>query len=874
VSAPPLRSVALAALGLALAAAGAAAQTVTIQRPGPGAREVAAGQRVALEADLAGGASGPVRWSSSLEGDLGRGRRLRTRRLRPGVHVIAAAAGGLTDRVVLHVDGWGAGDPYRRLLAVLPRSVAARAAGPPDLQDPDAWRWSLKQLPHYLLGDPIALPPTQGDMVEANPTAVHAALGHGGLTAGVSAEGTLSLLRWPGPASLDHVDLQATDYAEPRLGTRPDQGVFCGLRWTDAAGASGTTWLRDAPWQVRAEYAARDADTVVTTFTHAGLGLEVVQTDVVDPDVDVLARRVEVRPLAGSRVVRVRVLAFANLAPCTRQVPFLPYADTILDALNGFATLYDPADDAVLAARPETPAPAEARAVAAAGLQGGPAAARAAAEALARDLDARLGPGVVLALGGDARSDAVQVGVAGAADPSPARADDPWLDAADGDLAGRGWAFGRGAAALARDLDVSAGPRAWTLFLAAGPTADGPDGARTALADARRRGFAAIRRASEARWRVWLARGTLPNAPPGRGVDVLRRGLIATRTATDAASGAIVASVAGQLPYAFDWPRDGAFIDHMLDLAGYPDMVERHKDFTARVQRQGGLFSGTYAMNYAADGTPGGPWLLEIDNAGTACWSFYDHATFIADPADRRAYLRRVMPAIARTADFFVRWRDPFSGLPLPANEDDTPVLSQGLQGSSSGVMALAGAVAAGRAIGHDPAAVARWERRRRELVAAIERRWGEPDRIGPLQPAATSGGRLQSADVRGMAWVLWPADMLANDPVRERGHAAALLAEEADFLALTPGVHGYDAEPLIRVAIARRGDPVGLAPVRRGMRILLEDVPTPGTDHYAEAYRLERTPAGGVRFTNLNDAPHVWEHTLVYLLARELYGP
>src|SRR4029453_16743256 len=71
--------------------------------------------------------------------------------------------------------------------------------------------------------------------------------------------------------------------------------------------------------------------------------------------------------------------------------------------------------------------------------------------------------------------------------------------------------------------------------------------------------------------------------------DVLtfaRRSLIVMRQATDNASGAIVASVNAQPPYGADWPRDRAFINYALDIAGYAENVSRHNRFYARVQRK------------------------------------------------------------------------------------------------------------------------------------------------------------------------------------------------------------------------------------------------------------------------------------------------
>jgi len=82
----------------------------------------------------------------------------------------------------------------------------------------------------------------------------------------------------------------------------------------------------------------------------------------------------------------------------------------------------------------------------------------------------------------------------------------------------------------------------------------------------------------------------LPRASPNTDDPLVsafaRRSLIVMRTATDNASGAIVASIDTQGPYGEDWVRDGSFINHALDVAGFHDTVGRHERFSARVQRK------------------------------------------------------------------------------------------------------------------------------------------------------------------------------------------------------------------------------------------------------------------------------------------------
>jgi hypothetical protein len=48
-------------------------------------------------------------------------------------------------------------------------------------------------------------------------------------------------------------------------------------------------------------------------------------------------------------------------------------------------------------------------------------------------------------------------------------------------------------------------------------------------------------------------------------------------------------------------------------------------------------------------------------------------------------------------------------------------------------------------------------------------------------------------------------------------------------------------------------------------------DLPTPGTRHVGESYRLV-TRNGVLGWENETDMPHVWHHVLIYLASLELY--
>src|SRR5581483_2679448 len=324
-------------------------------------------------------------------------------------------------------------------------------------------------------------------------------------------------------------------------------------------------------------------------------------------------------------------------------------------------------------------------------------------------------------------------------------AESAYADATDGKLSRSPLAACQANAALARHLPFRHGTATATFYVAAGATRDEAYGL---LRQARDKATSpeAQRAATDAWWAAWLAPAHLPNTPDAEIQAFAKRSLIVMRTATDSATGAIVASVDAQPPYGADWPRDGSFINYALDLAGYPDLVSRHNRFYTRVQRKAPagwsiLYSfpacdpahpvypncvpaGTYETNYYADpvaAVPANPISFEIDEAGLGVWTMWDHYQHIADPVAAAAYLADVCPSIRLGADNLAACRDAATGLQCQANEDDNIPLTQGLQGAETVLLALENAVAAAPACGFDAPTVAGWTTRIAELRPAIQ---------------------------------------------------------------------------------------------------------------------------------------------------------
>src|SRR5439155_8595053 len=221
-------------------------------------------------------------------------------------------------------------------------------------------------------------------------------------------------------------------------------------------------------------------------------------------------------------------------------------------------------------------------------------------------------------------------------------------------------------------------------------------------------------------WSSWLAPAALPATDDADRLRLAKRALLSLAVGRDRNTGAIVASIASQPPYNLDWPRDGAFIDYALEVAGYHDWAEQHRRFYAQIQRQhdgddtnGGhdAFAGSFAMNYYADGKPGGPIPLEIDEVGLTLWLWYEHAKWIGAPDQ---YLDSIWPQLSRAADLLVNCRDSI-GLQCSQNEDDDFDDRVTLHGAIPVSLGLSSAARAANFL-HEDAAARRWAGRADEL--------------------------------------------------------------------------------------------------------------------------------------------------------------
>ena len=709
-------------------------------------------------------------------------------------------------------------------------------------------------------------------------TNINGLAGNGRLTAGFSRQGELTVLRWPDPTMNDHL-YYVTSIAEnarslPHFGAADNHGSFAGIFYQKKNGDSGLTWFRDPDWEQSQSYLSPDSAILVTRASHSSLKFLAEQEAFIPPEKDVLVQHFKIQIRSGSPVTHIKFIFFINPAPCLRRIAGAPIVDYREDDQNNFALFYSSDRDALVSFLPWSAEPPPGRsdlrpdylssALALFSPLGDNPEQSAVDDYVAR-LDDIFGPGVYFAAGADLSASGHQVGKMDQTSPPKA---DAFLDSTDGSLAGLSFSTGSADGALLFDLALDSQDTAEiTVFLGAGENLSGREGAGEQLTQARQSGYTSLKAETEDWWKAWIGQARLPRTDDAGILETSKRALITIRESTAKESGAIVASISAQPPYHLDWPRDGAFINYALDQAGYHEMVTEHNRFYARVQRRsdtsmGANFipRGSFEMNYYSDGMTGGiPCPFEIDQAGLAVWSMWDHYLHLPE-TEAGTYLSEIYPSIRLAAEsVFVNCRDSANGLQCPANEDDNPAFTQGLQGAVTVYLGLESAVSAAGKAGEDPAVISRWSGRADELRDAIIRNFYNPQ-------TGFTGPR----DVR--AWVIWPVEFWPADDIRMTALGDQLFSEIEPILKKETEGGSYVAKVTLALARLWAGDRKKLSRLDWANGVILNEIPTRMTRHYGESYVTVKGSDGKPYFDDRVSIPHVWEASLAYLSALKLY--
>ncbi len=729
---------------------------------------------------------------------------------------------------------------------------------------------------------------------------VEGVTGNGSMAAGFAPEGELTVLKWPSPSYHDQVSyltpyLPFRDTGELRNskanGAAVNAGSFAGL-YCRTGDDGFMSWFRDRDGEnsrfegdpaddwVHTSYYDDPSGVILTVESeNTSLGLSVEARNFVVPNDpspfernttrnSVLVRHYTITLAPDSPLQSASFVYYENLEPCTWKLPGLPLVDHLFDFANDCSAVYKRWRHAVLHYRPGDPANG-------------------------------IFDGVYMAVGGDfGRPDGWQVGLQNQEEESWLLPQCAYFDASDGELSGCSRAFGippRYSAGLMKELEIEPGGTVEaTIFITAAFSAGE---ALTLLDDSRREGVGNLRTRTDEWWRELMAGCSLPR--PGfpdpavneKIVHVAERAILNIFVGLDKITNAVVASVNTQSPYGEDWPRDGAFFNHALDVAGFYDITtNRLVDYYSSIARSKGQaiwfwpgmafpvdLAGTYEMNYYSDGVVGGPIFFEIDNAGLIAWSMWDHYEFLRKGTEAGCpaasdYLAAVYPSLARTVQTLALCRDADNGLQCTAFEDDNYIPTQTLHGAVTTHLALECGIEASEEMerlglpGVSQQWLSRWRWRLEELGEAVRSRLFDGE-----QGIYPGGGAA--------AWLVWPACMITEDDPEFDTHCRYLLDQIAPALHLDTDCASYQAKHTCALARAGWfGEASGYSgfTVEEAQTVLMTEVPTTGTNQYGEVYVCVDYDGDGVRdtFDNRTTVPHIWEGALQYIAAMTLWPP
>ena len=252
-----------------------------------------------------------------------------------------------------------------------------------------------------------------------------------------------------------------------------------------------------------------------------------------------------------------------------------------------------------------------------------------------------------------------------------------WRDAEDGELHGGATTEGSVDSTIGVHFEIEGrGSAEFFYWIAAGESYD-----EVARLDrlVHNRGPAAYLDYTENYWRVWVNKDDADYSPlPDHIADLVIRSLLIIHTQIDG-DGAILAANDWDVTaratdhYSYLWPRDGAFVAHALDMAGFGHLTRKFFSLCGEIVHPDGYF----LQKYNADGSVASGWhpawdpntrtpMLPIqeDETGLVLWALWEHYSIHRDiEFAHRLYGRMVKPC----ADFMSAFIDPDLGLPKPS---------------------------------------------------------------------------------------------------------------------------------------------------------------------------------------------------------------
>ncbi|MEE9523728.1 MAG: glycoside hydrolase family 15 protein, partial [Thermodesulfovibrionales bacterium] len=251
-----------------------------------------------------------------------------------------------------------------------------------------------------------------------------------------------------------------------------------------------------------------------------------------------------------------------------------------------------------------------------------------------------------------------------------------WKDAdEDGELSGNPISWGSADSTIGIWLDLPSGGKAEAFYWVAAGTSY--EEVAQLNHDVREKTPEVLIKRTSDYWEAWAKKESKPFGDLPKSVtDIFNRSLLILRTQIDN-RGAITAANDsdmvhyGRDTYSYMWGRDGAFVAAALAKAGYSHICMRFFEFCSRVMSEDGyLFQrynpdGSIASNWL-------PWLLDgkeiipiqEDSTALVIWALWIHY----ENTKNIEFIRGIYEGlIKRSADFLVAHRDTETLLPIPS---------------------------------------------------------------------------------------------------------------------------------------------------------------------------------------------------------------
>jgi len=379
-------------------------------------------------------------------------------------------------------------------------------------------------------------------------------------------------------------------------------------------------------------------------------------------------------------------------------------------------------------------------------------------------------------------------------------------------------------------------------------------------------------------WEKTAAEIYIPAGTPEKHKTAAQRSISNLLLSRDKNTGAIVASPVRQPRYCCDWPRDGAFFDLALDLAGFHEAAGSHLEFYKKTQRRERItFSiarlaslkppffnprGHWYPNMNCDGTPGSLKIIpfEIDETSLMVWDIWRHGLYVPRELSdeyRSRFTETLFLAMKAIMPFVDRKR----GWIRKAIEDDDYISQTTLHGASAVLTALAGGAELARIWEFNPSIREEWSSAARSLKNGMLQRLDDP--------ATFSNGGW-----RGIRWSLFPSPLFEGTGMDKRLPLLERLAGDMRSKAIDRrGGVGYLGEQLFIFA-ASSHDIREYDDLRKQLLdILINEVPVEGTGSYGEL-GLWIEHEGKRIIQNRTSIPHLWNGITVYLSILALREP